>query len=287
MSSRGDAGADGERATVAAPARPVTVRDFAKRKRANGAEALVLVTAYDALFGRLVDEAGVDAVLVGDSVGNVVAGFASTVPVTLGQMIYHGAAVRRGVKRAMLIVDMPFLTYHVSPEQALVNCGRVMQRTEAQAVKLEGASVEICRAVSAVVAAGIPVMGHIGFTPQSVHALGGFRVQGREAQGEERMISEALRLQEAGAFAVVLELVPAAIAASVTAALSIPTIGIGAGRECDGQVLVLYDLLGLNDTFSPKFLKRYASLASDVRDAIGRFCADVQQGRYPDDSHSF
>lgn len=271
----------------AAPARAVTVRDFAKRKRASGAKPLVLVTAYDALFGRLVDEAGVDAVLVGDSVGNVVAGFASTVPVTLGQMIYHGAAVRRGVKRALLIVDMPFLTYHVSPEQALVNCGRVMQKTEAQAVKLEGGSEEICRAVSAVVRAGIPVMGHIGFTPQSVHALGGFRVQGREAQGEERMIAEAHRLQEAGAFAIVLELVPAAVAASVTAALDIPTVGIGAGRDCDGQVLVLYDLLGLNDTFSPKFLKRYASLASDVREAIARFRDDVQEGRYPDDSHSF
>jgi len=265
--------------------RAVTVRDFLARKRSR--DKLVLVTAYDALFGRLVDESGVDGVLVGDSVGNVVAGFSSTLPVTLDQMIYHAQAARRGVTRALLIVDMPFLTYQVTPEEALRNCGRVMQQTDAQAVKLEGAGDAIIRAVRAVTAAGIPVMGHLGFTPQSVHALGGFRVQGRERDAAARMVEEARRLEEAGAFSIVLELMPAEVAAEVTDAVGIPTIGIGAGAECDGQVLVLPDLLGLNDRFTPKFLKRYASMADDVRQAVGRFRTEVRSGRYPDGDHSF
>jgi len=265
--------------------RPVTIRDFIARKASD--ERLVVVTAYDALFGRLVDESGVDAVLVGDSLGNVVAGLDSTLPVTLDQMIYHGRIVRRGVARALLIVDMPFLTYQVSVEQAMLNCGRVMQETGAQAVKLEGGSPEIARAVRAVTGLGVPVMGHLGFTPQSVHALGGPRVQAREREAADRLKDEACRLEDAGAFAIVLELIPAAVAAEVTAAISIPTIGIGAGASCDGQVLVLPDLLGLNDRFTPKFLKRYASLADDVRGAVGRFRDDVREGRYPDDDHSF
>jgi 3-methyl-2-oxobutanoate hydroxymethyltransferase len=265
--------------------RAVTVRDFLARKLAR--EPLVLVTAYDALFGRLVDESGVDGVLVGDSVGNVVAGFASTIPVTLDQMIYHARAARRGVTRALLIVDMPFLTYQVTHEEALRNCGRVMQQTEAQAVKLEGAGDEIARAVRAVTGAGIPVMGHLGFTPQSVHALGGFRVQGREKDAGARLVDDARRLEDAGAFSIVLELIPADVAARITEAVSIPTIGIGAGASCDGQVLVLPDLLGLNDRFAPKFLKRYATMADDVRRAVGRFRDEVRTGRYPDADHSF
>jgi len=263
----------------------VTVHDFLARKRSK--DKLVLVTAYDALFGRLVDESGVDGVLVGDSVGNVVAGFPSTIPVTLDQMIYHARAARRGVSRALLIVDMPFLTYQVTPEDALRNCGRVMQETLAQGVKLEGGGDAIIRAVEMVTAAGIPVMGHLGFTPQSVHALGGFRVQGREKDAAKRLVGEAKRLEGAGAFSIVLELMPAAVAAEVTAAVAIPTIGIGAGAECDGQVLVLPDLLGLNDRFTPKFLKRYAAMADEVREAIGRFRSDVRSGRYPDADHSF
>jgi 3-methyl-2-oxobutanoate hydroxymethyltransferase len=169
----------------------------------------------------------------------------------------------------------------------MLNCGRVMQETDAQAVKMEGGSPEIARAVRAVTGLGVPVMGHLGFTPQSVHALGGFRVQAREREAAARLVDEARRLEEAGAFAIVLELIPAAVAAEVTAAISIPTIGIGAGASCDGQVLVLPDLLGLNDRFSPKFLKRYASLADEVRGAVGRFRDDVREGRYPDDDHSF
>jgi len=263
----------------------VTVREFLQAKEAG--QPLTLVTAYDALFGRLVDDAGVDAVLVGDSLGNVVAGLESTLPVTLDQMIYHGTMVRRGVSRAMLIIDMPFLTYQVSREEAMRNCGRVMQETTAHGVKLEGASATVLDAVRAVTGLGVPVMGHLGFTPQSVHALGGYRVQGREADAARRLTDEARRLEEAGAFSIVLELIPSDIAREITEAVTIPTIGIGAGPACDGQVLVLPDLLGLNDRFSPKFLKRYATMAEDTRQAVRRFADEVRGGVYPDADHSF
>lgn len=263
----------------------VTLRDFLDRKEKK--EPLVVVTAYDALFGRLVDDAGVDAVLVGDSLGNVVAGLDSTLPVTLDQMIYHGTMVRRGVTRAMLIIDMPFLTYQVSVERAVMNCGRVMQETGAQAVKLEGATDEVLHAIRAVVNIGVPVMGHLGFTPQSVHALGGARVQGRAPDDAARLVSDAKRLVDAGVFAIVLELMPAAVASEITGSVSVPTVGIGAGLHCDGQVLVLPDLLGLNDAFQPKFLKRYASLGRDVREAVSRYGDDVRARRYPGEEHSF
>ncbi|MEJ7809249.1 MAG: 3-methyl-2-oxobutanoate hydroxymethyltransferase [Gemmatimonadaceae bacterium] len=263
----------------------VSVRDFVTRKGAG--EKLVLTTAYDALFGRLVDEAGVDAILVGDSLGNVIAGHSSTLPVTLDDMIYHAMAVRRGVTRAMLIVDLPFLTYQVSAEQALENCGRVMRETGAQAVKMEGGGDDVLRAIRAVVGVGVPVMGHLGFTPQSVHAIGGFRVQGRSTADAERIVAQARKLEEAGVFALVLELLPSSLAAEVTSAVSVPTIGIGAGAACDGQVLVLHDLLGLNDRFTPKFLKRYASMADEVRSAVSDYRDDVRAGRYPDAEHSF
>ena len=262
----------------------VTVGEFAARK---GGDKLVVVTAYDALFGKLVDDAGVDAVLVGDSVGNVIAGFESTLPVTLEQMVYHAAAVRRGVKRALLIVDMPFLTYQASIESAILNCGRVMQKTGAHAVKIEGGNPEMADTVRALVRTGIPVMGHLGFTPQSVRTLGGFKVQGREPAAAEQMIADAKRLEEAGVFSIVLELVPASVAARVTEAVKVPTIGIGAGVSCDGQVLVLPDMLGLNDEFSPKFLKRYANLGEDVRNAVREFAKEVRARKYPGDEHSF
>lgn len=264
--------------------RALTTRDIAGRK---GGEKLVMVTAYDALFARLVDESGVDIILVGDSLGNVVAGFDSTLRVTLDQMIYHGAAVRRGCTRALLVVDMPFLSYQVSTEDAVRNCGRVVQETGAHAVKLEGGGASRVDAVRAVVELGVPVMGHLGFTPQSVHAIGGARVQGRDDASATRLVEEAKRLEAAGAFAIVLELVPAAVAADVTRAVRIPTIGIGAGPSCDGQVLVLHDLLGLNAGFAPKFLKRYAELGAAARRALEEFAADVRAGRYPDDAHSF
>ncbi|GAC1516357.1 MAG: 3-methyl-2-oxobutanoate hydroxymethyltransferase [Gemmatimonadaceae bacterium] len=266
------------------PPKRLTTRDIVARK---GGEKLVAVTAYDALFARLADESGVDITLVGDSVGNVVAGFGTTVPVTLNQMIYHGTAARRGTSRALLVIDLPFLTYQISAEQALRTSGRVMQKTLAEGVKLEGGGPEALRAIRAVTSVGIPVMGHLGFTPQSVHALGGPRVQGRSTDDADRVLEEARRIEDAGAFAVVLELIPADLAGRVTEALAIPTIGIGAGPRCDGQVLVLPDLLGLNDGFAPKFLKRYATLAADVRSAVKRFGSEVRDGSYPDDAHGF
>jgi 3-methyl-2-oxobutanoate hydroxymethyltransferase len=262
-----------------------TVLDL--RDKAARGERLVVVTAYDATFARLLHEAGVDALLVGDSVGNVVAGFTTTLPVTLDHMIYHAGAVRRGAPDALVIVDMPFLTYQISEQQALRNCGRVVQETGAQAVKLEGGSASIARTVRAVIDLGIPVMGHLGFTPQSEHTLGGPRVQGRGATVAARLLDDARRLEDAGAFSIVLELLPADLAEKITGSLSIPTIGIGAGPHCSGQVLVLHDLLGLNDTFSPKFLKRYATLADDVRGAVRAFGDDVRAGTYPDADHSF
>ncbi|MHB1222417.1 MAG: 3-methyl-2-oxobutanoate hydroxymethyltransferase, partial [Gemmatimonadaceae bacterium] len=206
---------------------------------------------------------------------------------TLDQMIYHGAAVRRGLQRALLIVDMPFLTYQVSVEEAMRNCGRVMRETGAQALKLEGAGPRVDAAVRAVVEAGIPVMGHLGFTPQSVHAMGGARVQGRDPAAADDIVDQARRLEDAGVFSIVLELVPAAVAERVTAAVQVPTIGIGAGIGCDGQVLVLPDLLGLTDTFTPRYLKRYASMGEETREAIRRFAADVRDGSYPTPDHSF
>ncbi len=262
----------------------VTTRDFLSWKSSR--RKIVVVTAYDALFGRLVDEAGVDCVLVGDSVNQVLAGEPSTLSATLEQMIYHARAVRRGVKRALMVVDLPFLSYQVSREEAVRNAGRVMKETGAQAVKLEGGAA-MAATVGALVEIGIPVMGHLGLTPQSVHALGGYRVQGREEEAARRLESDAAALESAGVFSIVLELVPAALAGRITAARGVPTIGIGAGAACDGQVLVLPDMLGLNDGFSPKFLKRYASLADEVRSAVSRYGDEVRGGAYPDAEHSF
>jgi 3-methyl-2-oxobutanoate hydroxymethyltransferase len=265
--------------------RPVTARDFAARKRAG--ERIVVVTAYDALFGRLVDEAGVDAVLVGDSVANVVQGRTTTVPVTLDEMIYHASAVCRGVRRAFVIVDLPFLTYQVTADDAVRASGRVVQQSGAAAVKMEGAGAVVLDGMRRTVELGVPVMAHLGHTPQASGVQGAGRVQGRSDAAAQRILDDARRVEDAGAFSLVLELVPAELAARVTEAVSIPTIGIGAGARCDGQVLVLPDLLGLNDTFAPKFLKRYAQLADEVRGAVRRFGTDVRAGAYPDAAHSF
>jgi 3-methyl-2-oxobutanoate hydroxymethyltransferase len=263
----------------------ITVREVLAKKQRG--ERLVMVSAYDALFARLSEEGGADIILVGDSLANVILGLESTVPVTMEQMIHHGAAVRRGASRALVVVDMPFMSYQISTEDALRNAGRIMKETGAHAVKVEGGDEEVAARVHAMTRAGIPVMGHIGFTPQSVNTLGGYRVQGRGPGDQERMIEEARRVEAAGAFSLVLELVPTGVAKAVTDAVHIPTIGIGAGAECGGQVLVLHDLLGLNDRFKPKFLRRYADLASDVRAAVARFGDDVRGGRYPDADHSF
>jgi 3-methyl-2-oxobutanoate hydroxymethyltransferase len=261
----------------------VTIQGIVKMKR--DARRIVVVTAYDVLFARIVDSAGVDMVLVGDSLGNVVAGFDTTLPVTLDHMIYHGAAVRRGVRRALLVVDMPFLSYQASEELAILNCGKVMQQTGADAVKVEGGSEEMVSTVARLTRTGIPVVAHLGFTPQSVRTLG-MRVQGRQESEASRMVEQAKALEESGAFALVLELIPSDLAERITSAISIPTIGIGAGPHCDGQVLVLPDLLGLNDGFEPKFLKKYANLAETVRDAVARYGDEVRSGAYPDAEHS-
>jgi 3-methyl-2-oxobutanoate hydroxymethyltransferase len=261
----------------------VTIRDIVKMKRDG--KKIVVITAYDVLFAKLVDSAGVDMVLVGDSLGNVVAGFDTTLPVTVDQMIYHGSAVRRGVKRALLVVDMPFLSYQASEESAIMNCGRVLQQTEADAVKVEGGTEEMVRTVGRLTRTGIPIVAHLGFTPQSVRTLG-MRVQGREEADAARMVEQAKALEDAGAFALVLELIPADLAQRVSEAISIPTIGIGAGPHCDGQVLVLPDLLGLNDGFHPKFLKKYADLAGTVRSAVEKYGEEVRDGTYPDAEHS-
>ena len=267
------------------PARRVTTRTLLAMKEAG--ERIVCLTAYDALFARILDESGVDVVLVGDSVGQVVCGFDSTIPVTLEAMIHHGAAVRRGVRRALLVIDMPFLTFHVSPEETLRNAGRVLRETGAEGVKLEGGGEAVLPHVRNLVGAGIPVMGHVGLTPQSVHALGGYRVQGRDPANAERIVAEAQALADAGAFAVVLELVPRAVAARVTETIAVPTIGIGAGPEVDGQVLVLPDMLGLNEAFEPRFLRRFGRLAEAAREAVSAYAEAVRGGEYPADEHSF
>ncbi|HUQ48707.1 MAG TPA: 3-methyl-2-oxobutanoate hydroxymethyltransferase [Gemmatimonadaceae bacterium] len=263
--------------------RRVTIRDIGKLKKEG--KKLVVVTAYDVLFAKLVDAAGVDIVLVGDSLGNVINGFDSTIRVTIDQMVYHGAAVRRGVRRALVVVDMPFLSYQAGEDSAVMNCGHVLQQTGADAVKVEGGSDEIVKTVGRLTRVGIPIFGHLGFTPQSVRTLG-MRIQGREKSEADKIFDEARALEDAGAFALVLELIPSELAQRISEALAIPTIGIGAGPHCDGQVLVLPDLLGLNEGFSPRFLKKYSDLATIVKDAVGAFGDEVRTGKYPDAEHS-
>jgi 3-methyl-2-oxobutanoate hydroxymethyltransferase len=269
---------------VSAEPRSVSVHELLAMKERG--ERIVCLTCYDALFARLLDESGVDILLVGDSVNQVLAGGETTLSATLEQMIYHTRIVRRGASRALVICDLPFLSYQISKEDAIRNAGRVMAETGCHAVKLEGGK-PMALTVRALVDVGIPVMGHLGLTPQSVHALGGYRVQGRDEKTAERLKEDAKALEDAGAFAIVLELVPAPLASHITKSLTIPTIGIGAGPACDGQVLVLHDMLGLNDKFVAKFVKRYAALAEDVREAVRLYAAEVREGRYPGPEHSF
>lgn len=249
-------------------------------------EKIVMVTAYDATMARLVDAAGVDMVLVGDSLGMVMQGHRDTLPVTLDQMVYHVRCVSRGLKRAHLIADMPFMSYQVSPEQALISAGRLMQEGFAHSVKLEGGE-RSAAAIQKIVQAGIPVVGHVGLTPQSVHAMGGFKVQGRSAQGAEQVVADAIAVAEAGAFCVVLEGVPQDVALEITGRLDVPTVGIGAGPHCDGQVLVCNDILGFDSGFKPKFVKRYAQLESVMVGAFQAYAAEVREGAFPDHAHSF
>ena len=269
---------------MSADPRPLTVVDLPAMKAAG--RRIVMLTCYDAAFARLLEQAEVDVLLVGDSLNQVLAGHETTLSATLDQMIYHAAAVRRGARRSLVFVDLPFLTYQVSVSEAIRNAGRVLQETGAHGVKLEGGQ-PMAETVRALVDRGIPVIGHLGLTPQSVHALGGYRVQGRDEPTAERLVADARALEEAGACAIVLELLPAALARRISTGLTIPTIGIGAGAGCDGQVLVLHDMLGLNETFNPKFLKRYAELGEAVRAAVRAYAAEVRDGTYPGPSHSF
>ncbi len=262
----------------------LTVLDIRKKKADN--ERIVMVTAYDATMARLVDLGGVDMILVGDSLGMVVQGHEDTLPVTLDDMIYHCRAVVRGSARAHVTGDMPFMTYQVSAEQALRSAGRLVKEGGAQSVKLEGGA-SVAPQIRAIVAAGIPVVGHVGLTPQSVHAMGGFKVQGRTEDEAERVVADALAVEEAGAFCLVLEGVPSEVTARVAAAVRIPTIGIGAGGATDGQVLVCNDLLGLDLRFKPRFVKRYAELERAVVDAVQAYAAEVASGAFPADEHGF
>ena len=247
---------------------------------------IVAMSAYDVVFGALMEEAGVDLILVGDSVGTACLGYASTLPVTMDDMIHHAGAVKRGAPDSLVVLDMPFMTYQISVEEALRNAGRALQEAGVEAVKVEGGHERTCEAIRAMVTSGIPVMGHVGLTPQSVHALGGYRVQGRDAEDADRLRAEARSLEEAGVFSIVLELVPASLARDISASLTVPTIGIGAGPWCDGQVLVAYDALGLNPGFGPKFLKRFAELHDAALQGVRDFAREVREGTYPGPEHS-
>ena len=249
-------------------------------------DRIVMVTAYDAPSGRLADAAGVDLVLVGDSAAMTVLGHDSTVPATMDEMLILTRAVTRGARRPLVVADMPFGSFQVSDERALENAVRFVKEAGADAVKLEGAGPSLSR-VHALVGAGIPVMGHVGLTPQSATMLGGFKAQGRTAEKARQLLTDSLALERAGCFAVVLEAVPAPVAAHVTAALGIPTIGIGAGPDCDGQVLVYHDLLGLYDGPAPRFVKRYADLAAETRRALEAYAGEVRAGTFPDERHGY
>src|SRR5687768_2689680 len=253
--------------------------DFAARKRQG--EKIVMLTAYDATMARLLDRAGVDALLVGDSLGTVILGLDTTLPVTLDAVVHHTRAVSRGAERAFVIADMPFLTFQVSVAESVRNAGRLLQEGGAAAVKLEGGR-PVLDVVKRLVDVGIPVMGHLGLQPQSVHQAGGYVKQATQPAQVEALMIDALALQDAGAFSLVLESIPAAVAADVTRALSIPTIGIGAGPDCDGQILVSYDMLGLFDGFVPSFVHQYARLGDTIRAATEEYAADVRNGRYPE-----
>jgi 3-methyl-2-oxobutanoate hydroxymethyltransferase len=247
-------------------------------------EKISMLTAYDFQTAKLLDEAGIDGLLVGDSVGNVFCGYDTTLPVTLDQLIYHTKVVSRGVERAVVVCDLPFMSYQVGVEDALRNAGRVMKESGAESVKLEGAFYE---QVSALTKASIPVMGHLGFTPQSVHLFGGVKVRGKREEQAEEMLEAALRLQDAGCYAIVLEMVPAELSQKISQQLEIPTIGIGSGVNCDGQILVINDILGMDPNFQPKFVKRYADLASTIKTACKDYCDDVKSEQFPADEHSY
>lgn len=250
-------------------------------------EKIIALTAYDFPIAKIVDEAGVDVVLVGDSLGMVVLGYENTIPVTMEEMIHHTKAVARGVKRALVIADMPYFSFHLSLEESIFNASRFLKECRARGVKIEGASRKRLKLVEAMVEAEIPVMGHVGLTPQSIHHLGQFRVRGSRNEEARKIIADALNLEKAGAFAVILECVPLEVAREITEKLTIPTIGIGAGPHCDGQILVFHDLVGFSNGFLPKFVKKYADLHQVISEAVRKYADDVRQEIFPDDDHSY
>jgi 3-methyl-2-oxobutanoate hydroxymethyltransferase len=264
----------------------VTAPELSSRKVRAGGRPISMVTAYDFTMARLVDEAGVDAVLVGDSLGMIVQGLQNTIPVTLDEICYHGRAVARGLTQAHLVGDMPFMSYQASTAQAIESAGKLLKEGAFESVKIEG-GMEVAESVRRMVQAGIPVMGHVGLTPQSVHAFGGFKVQGRGEAAAEKVLEDARALADAGAFAIVLEAIPPDLAALVTAELAIPTIGIGAGRSCDGQVLVCTDLLGMSRGHSPKFAKHFAELGDAVVQAMKSYVGEVEAGTFPGPEHTY
>jgi 3-methyl-2-oxobutanoate hydroxymethyltransferase len=252
----------------------------------KGQSKLVCITAYDVAFARLCDRSGVDLILVGDSLGMVVQGHANTLPVTMDDMVYHTRAVRRGTERAHLCADLPFMSYQASQDEAVANAGRLIKDGGAESVKLEG-GVEMAETVRRLVSIGIPVMGHVGMTPQSVHRLGGFKVQGRQADAAQHILEGAQAIAEAGAYSIVLEGIPTSLGAEITRSVPVPTIGIGAGADCDGQILVLNDLLGLDPDWKPKFARRFATLGNDAMGALAQYASEVRDGRFPSPEESF
>ena len=274
---------------AAEPSAPVTRRVTTRtvREMKSRGQKLTMITAYDYTFARLFDEAGADLILVGDSLSNVIQGNETTIPVTLDEMIYHARIVVRGAREhAMVICDMPFMSFQVSVEEGFRNAGRIMKETGAGAVKIEGGE-RVCNHVRRMSEAGIPVMGHLGLTPQSIHQFGSYRTRGITPDEADRIKQDAKALEDAGVFALVLEKVPAGLAKEITAMLKVSTIGIGAGKHCDGQVLVMHDLLGLTEEFRPRFVRRYAALAETVRSAVRKYDSDVKKGRFPNESESY
>ncbi len=265
-------------------ARKITTHTLQEMKRAG--EKITMLTAYDYSLAKLVDKAGVDVILVGDSASNVMAGQVTTVPITLEHMIYHAQCVQRAVDRALIVVDMPFGTYQGNSAIALESAIRIMKESEGHAVKLEGGA-EILQSIERILTAGIPVMGHLGLTPQSIYKFGTYTVRAKEDEEAEKLIEDAKLLEKAGCFAIVLEKIPRELAQKVSEAISIPTIGIGAGPDCDGQVLVLHDLLGITMDFSPRFLRRYLNLADEIDGAIKSYCSDVRSGDFPNNDESY
>lgn len=256
------------------------------RKMKQKGEKISMLTAYDFTTAKMVDAGGVDTILVGDSAANVMAGYSTTLPITLDQMIYHAQSVVRGVKRAFVIVDLPFGTYQSNPEKALESAIRIMKETDAHAIKLEGGA-EVADSIKKIVDAGIPVMGHLGLTPQSINQFGGYGLRAKEEAEAEKLLSDAKLLEEMGCFGLVLEKIPATLAKKVTEQLSIPTIGIGAGVDCDGQVLVYHDMVGMNEGFAPKFLRKYLNLYTEITNAVAEYVADVKSQSFPNEKESY